>query len=120
MENIKQLLNQIEEKAKDIGLKINCGKIEYMYFNQKEDHVLTNSEGTTLKKVKYFNYLSRFIGSTAHDIDVRIAKAWRAITSMTKIWKSKLSERLKINFFRATSWICFNIWSDNMDTNKDS
>ena len=32
MENIKQLLNQIEEKAKDIGLKINCGKTEYMSF----------------------------------------------------------------------------------------
>ena len=35
MENIKQLLNQIEEKAKDIRLKI------YMSFNQKEDQVLT-------------------------------------------------------------------------------
>ena len=102
MENIKQLLNKIEEKAKDIGLKINCGKTEYMSFNQKEDHVLTNSEGTTLKKVKEFNYLGSFIGSTAHDIDVRISKAWGAITSMTKIWKSKLSERLKRNFFRAT------------------
>ena len=43
---------------------------------KKEDHVLTNSEGTTLKKVKDFNYLGSFIGSTAHDIDVRIAKAW--------------------------------------------
>ena len=71
MENIKQLLIQIEEKATDIGLKINCGKTEYMSFNQKEDHVLTNSEGTTLKKVKDFNYLGSFIGSTAHDIDVR-------------------------------------------------
>ena len=50
MENIKQVLNQFEERAKDIGLKINCGKTEYMSFNQKEDHVLTNSEGTTLKK----------------------------------------------------------------------
>ena len=101
MGNIKQLLNQIEEMAKDIGLKINCGKTEYMSFNQKEDHILTNSEGTTLKKVKYFNYLGRFIGSTEHDIDVRIAKAWGAITSMTKLWKSKLLERLKRNFFRA-------------------
>ena len=102
MENIKQLLNQIEEKAKYIGLKINCGKTEYMSFNQKEDHVLTNSEGTTLKKVKDFNYLGCFIGSTTHDIDVRIAKAWGAITSMTKLWKSKISERLNRNFFRAT------------------
>ena len=102
MENIKQLLNKIEEKAKDIGLKINCGKTEYMSFNQKEDHVLTNREGTTIKKVKDFNYLGSFIGSTAHDIDVRIAKACGAITRMTKIWKSKLSERLKRNFFRAT------------------
>ena len=102
MENIKQLLNQIEEKAKDIGLRIKCGKTEYMSFNQKEDHVLTNSEGTILKKVKTFNYLGSFIGSTARDIDVRNAKAWGAITSMTKIWKSKLSERLKRNFFRAT------------------
>ena len=99
MENIKHLLNQIEEKVKDIGLKSNT---EYMSFNQKEDHVLTNSEGITLKKVKYFNYLGSFIGSTAQDIDERIAKAWGAITSMTKIWESKLSERLKRNFFRAT------------------
>ena len=75
MENMKQFLNQIEEKAKDIGLKINCGNTEYMSFNQKEDHVLTNSEGTTLKKVKDYNYLGIFIGSTAHDIDVRMAKA---------------------------------------------
>ena len=74
MEEIKQLLNKIEEKEKDIRLKINCGKTEYMSFNQKEDHVLTYSEGTTLKKVKDFNYLGSFIGSTAHDIDVRIAK----------------------------------------------
>ena len=87
MENIKQLLNQIEEKAKDIVLNINCGKSEYMSFNQKEDHVLTNSEGTTLTKVKDFTYLGSIIGSPAHDIDVRIAKAWGAITSMTKTWK---------------------------------
>ena len=52
--------------------------------------------------MKDFNYLGSFIGLTAHDINVRIAKAWGAITSMTKIWKSKLSERLKRNFFRAT------------------
>ena len=69
MENIKQLMNQIEEKAKDIGLKINCGKTEYISFNKKEDHVLIISEGT-LKKVKDFNYLCSFIGSTAQDIDV--------------------------------------------------
>ena len=104
MEIIKQLLHQIEKKIKYIGLKINCGKTEYMSFNQKDDHVLTNSEGTT------------------HDIDVRIAKAWGAITSMTKIWKSKLSAQEK--FFRATvelnRLICFSIWSDNKDTNKDS
>ena len=73
-----------------------------MSFNQKEDHVLTNSEGTIFTKVKDFNYLGSFIGSTAHDIDERIAKAWGEITSMTKIWKSKLSERLERNFFRAT------------------
>ena len=72
---------------------VSIEKTEYMSFNQKEDHVLTNSEGTTLKKVKDFNYLGSFIGSTAHDIDVRNAKAWGAITSMTKIWKSKLSEK---------------------------
>ena len=55
MENIKQLLNQVEEKTKYIGLKINCGKTEYMSFNQKDDHVLTNSESTTtLTKVKLY------------------------------------------------------------------
>ena len=40
LQNINQLLIKIEDGAKEIGLKIN--KIEYMIFNIKENHNLTN------------------------------------------------------------------------------
>ena len=57
--------------------------------------------GNIIKRVEDFKYLGSYIKSTDRDVNIRIAKAWAALNSMQSIWKSKLSEFLKRNFFRA-------------------
>ena len=54
-----------------------------------------------IKRVEDFKYLGSYIKSTDRDVNIRIAKAWADLNSMLSIWKSKLSEGLKRNFFRA-------------------
>ena len=39
----------------------------------------------------------------SRDISTRKALAWQAVNKISKIWKSKLSRKLKIQLFRATS-----------------
>ena len=56
-----------------------------------------------IKRVEDFKYLVSYIKSTDRYVNIRIAKAWAALNNMQSIWKSKLSEGLKINFFRAAS-----------------
>ena len=51
-------------------------------------------------KVENF-YFRSCIGSTEKDIQIIIAKAWSALNSMQEIWKSKMPDKLKRNFFRA-------------------
>ena len=51
--------------------------------------------------VEDFKYLGSYVVSTAHDIDIRLEKAWGALNETDKIWKSELPENLKRNFFRA-------------------
>ena len=51
--------------------------------------------------VEDFKYLGSYVASTAHDIDIRLGKAWGALNETDKIWKSELPENLKRNFFRA-------------------
>ena len=54
-----------------------------------------------IKRVEGFKYLVSYIKSTDRYVNIRIAKAWDTLNSMQSIWKSKLSEGLKRNFFRA-------------------
>ena len=68
-------------------------------------HVTTNRAiqyKVNIKKVDDFKYLGSYIGSTEHDINIRISKAWaNNLNNRNIIWKSNLIENLKINFFRA-------------------
>ena len=59
----------IEEKANEIGLKINSGKTEYMSFNQNEKttSIIKSLNGENIKKVDDFKYLGSYIGYTEHD-----------------------------------------------------
>ena len=42
-----------------------------------------------------------YMASTGTDIDTRLAKAWTAADSLSVIWKSDLTDKMKRSFFQA-------------------
>ena len=59
-------------------------------------------DGTKLEVVDDFNYLGAWIASTQKDIRIRRARAWSALHSMNKVWKSGMSDNLKRRLFVTT------------------
>ena len=98
LENLT-LLHSLERAAAGIDLDVNAHKTEYMFFNQAGD--ISTLEGTSLKLVDKFTYLGSSISSTEKDIDTRLIKAWTAIDSLSIIWKSDLTDKMKRSFFQA-------------------
>ena len=70
-----------------------------MCYNQTGD--ISTQEGTSLKLVDKFTYLGSSVSSTEKDIDTRLTKAWTAIDSLSIIWKSDLTDKMKRSFFQA-------------------
>ena len=93
------LLHSLERAAAGIGLHVNPHKTEYMCYNQTGD--ISTLDGTSLKLVDKFTYLGSSVSSTAKDIDTRLMKAWTTIDSLSIIWKSNLTDKMKHSFFQA-------------------
>ena len=93
------LLHSLERAAACIGLYVNAHKTEYMCYNQTGD--ISSLEGTPLKLVDIFTYLGSSVESTEKDIETRLTKAWTAINSLSIIWKSDLTDKMKRCFFQA-------------------
>ena len=70
-----------------------------MSFNQTGD--VSTLNGSSLKLVDKFIYLGSSVSSTETDIDTRLTKAWTAIHSLLVIWKSDLTDKIKLSFFQA-------------------
>ena len=82
---------------------MNKKKTEYMSFNQAGSRrPLKSKSRVGLKQVEDFLYLGSWVNTTERDLSVRIAQAWSASNKLETIWKSELSRKLKIQFFRAT------------------
>ena len=93
------LLHSLERATAGIGLLVNAHKIEYMCYNQTGD--ISTLDGTSLKLVNKFTYQGSSVSSTEKDIDSRLTKAWTAIDSLSIIWKSDLTDKMKRSFFQA-------------------
>ena len=93
------LLHSLERAAAGIGLSVNTHKTEYTCFNQTGD--ISTQGGTSLKLVDKFTFLGSSVPSTKKDIDTRLTKAWTAIDKLSVIWKSDLTDKMKLSFFRA-------------------
>ena len=93
------LLHNLEQAAAGIGLHVNIHKTEYMCFNQTGNTSTLN--GSFLKLVDKFTYLRSSVSSTETDINTWIAKAWTAIDRLSVIWKSDLTNKMKLSFFQA-------------------
>ena len=62
---------------------------------------ISTLDRTSLKLVDKFAYPGSSISSTEKDIDMRLTKAWTAIDSLSIIWKSDLTDKMKCCFFQA-------------------
>ena len=96
------LLHKIEKASKEIGLSINTGKKKFISINQGINEVIKSLNGKNIKEVSYFKYLGSYIQSTEKYINIRLAKSWAALNEMNSIWKSRLPDKMKRNFFRVT------------------
>ena len=74
-------------------------KTEYVCFNQTGD--ISTLNGSSLKLIDKFTYLGSSVSSIETDIDTRLTKAWTAINSLSVIWKSDLTDKMKRSFFQA-------------------
>ena len=93
------LLHSLERATAGIGLYVNAHKTEYMCNNQTGD--ISTLDGTSLKLVHKLTYLGSSVSSTEKDINTRLTKAWTAITRLSIIWKSHLTDKMKRSFFQA-------------------
>ena len=119
------LLHSLERAAAGISLHVNAHKTEYMCFNQTGDISTLNS--STLKQVDKFTYLGSSVSSTETDINMQLAKVWTAIDSLSVIWKSDLTDKIKHSFFQAaimsillygwTTWMLTKRMEKNLDSN---
>ena len=70
-----------------------------MCYNQTGD--ISTLERASLKLVEKFTYLGSSFSSTEKDINPRLTKAWTAIDTLSIIWKSDLTDKMKRSFFQA-------------------
>ena len=63
---------------------------------------LKSQGGELLKQVEDFKYLGSWIADSKRDMEVKIRLAWKVLSKLDRIWKSKLKTELKIQFFRTT------------------
>ena len=93
------MLYSLDWAAAGTVLHVNAHKTEYMCFDQTGD--ISTLNGSSLKLVDKFPYLGSSVSSTKTDIDTRPAKAWASINSLSVIWKSDLTDKMKLSFFQA-------------------
>ena len=119
------LLHNLEWTAGSIVLHVNADKTEYMCFNQRGD--ISPLQGGLLKLVDKFTNLGSNVSSTEKDISTRLAKAWTAISRLSVIWKSDLTNKIKRSFFQAavvsillygcTTWMLTKRMEKKLDSN---
>ena len=70
-----------------------------MCFNQSGN--ISTQNGSSPKLVDKFTYLGSSVSSTEKDINTRLANTWTANDSLSVIWKSDLTDKIKRSFFHA-------------------
>ena len=121
----KTQLHILERAAAGIGLHVNAHKMDNMCFNQRGD--ISTLNGSSLKLVYKFTNLGSSVSSTETDINTWLAKARTAIYSLSVIWKSVLTDKIKRSFFQAavvsillygcTTWTLIKLMEQKIDRN---
>ena len=98
---VKSLLPSLEQATRGIGLYENSDKTRFMCFNK--DGAISSLNGKPLKFVDQFIYLSSNISSTESNVNICIGKVRTAIDRLLIIWKSDLSDKIKLEFFQTVA-----------------
>ena len=99
----QDLLLSLEIASEKVGLKLNTKKTKCLHLNQdlNQAQSIFSKTGAPIKQVEDFKYLGSFIGDSKRDFLTRKGLAWKACNKLNKIWKSDISTKTKISFFRA-------------------
>ena len=62
---------------------------------------ISTQNGSSLKLVERFTYLGSSVSSTETDIKTWLAKAWTAISRLSVLWKSDLTDKMKRRLFQS-------------------
>jgi len=104
-QNIRRIINRVEEKAKTVGLRINADKTKVMIVGKMESGQNIQAEGNTIEKVANFCYFSSVVSqdsSCGHNIKTRIGKANSNYGKLNNIWRSKkLNNNINIRLYES-------------------
>ena len=94
----QEMLTRVEKSEKRVGLSMNTGKTIYMSYNTIKQFEIKAIDESNLKRVEDFKYLDlgAWIDSSAKDLKIRKALAWRTCHQMRNIWKLTLSRKMKL------------------------
>ena len=81
----QQLLTKVERECKKVGLGLSGAKTISSAYNVEDLVPLQTLDGTELEWMDAFKYLGSWVDSSAKDIAVRKALAWKALNGMTCI-----------------------------------
>ena len=103
MADAQRLLLAVEHWALAVGLRINKKKTEYMRLGDFSSctHPPLRVLAGEIAEVDNFQYLGCWMADSAKDFSVRRALAFKAADKLWRVWKSAVSEALKMRIFRA-------------------
>ncbi len=102
MSKYQTYISYIVSSEQKVGLRANGKKTKILTYNQMNDVKIKTIDGTILEEPSDFKYLGPWVNSTASDITVRKAMAWKACNAMNVLWRSPLDSKLKIRLFECT------------------
>ena len=111
----ENLLHGLERAAAGLGLHVNAKKTECLCFNQRGQ--ISTLNGSSLKLLDKFTYRGSSVSSTETDINTWLAKTWTAIDSLSGIWKSYLTDKVK-HIFPSNGRVHTAVWMHYLDANK--
>ena len=111
----KTLLHSLEWAAAGVDLHVNVHQTEYICFNQRGD--ISTLNGSSLKLVDKFTHLGSSVSSTETDINMRLAMASTALYRLSVIWKSDLTNKMKLSFFPSSGHVDSAVWIHYMNAN---
>ena len=101
LENAQSLLQSLEQASNCVGLYLNETKTEYINkCLSNTDIGIRTLQQKLLKQVDDYKYLGSFISSSLKDFIARKGMTWSACNDLNKIWRSHLSNKIKLHIFK--------------------